>query len=67
MAEDFSETINLLEYNKVYVFGDNLMPKKHIRNCWGEKIIPINREWEADFKPAENSIFRKWDSSWFQT
>lgn len=63
MAKDFSETINLLEYNKVYVFGDYLMPKKYIYNYFGEKIIPINREWEPDFKPAGNSIFRKWDQS----
>ena len=46
------ETIKNLSSNRLYVFN-NLMPK-HIK---GFEVFA--REWQEDFKPADDSIFRK--------
>ena len=46
------KSIQELSSNRLYVFN-NLMPK-HIKN-----FEVFQREWQSDFKPADDSIFRR--------
>lgn len=42
-----------MDSNRLYIFDDKLMPN----HTDGFKVI--KREWQEDFKPADDSIFRK--------
>lgn len=46
------EKLNLLNNNRVYIF-DNLIPDKFLN------FTPIYREWQQEFEPADDSIFRR--------